>query len=173
MTSERIAELCQTAEKRDALMTEICDNRCARQRYSENCEPCPVKELLKGLILAERTAAVSTTMLITAEEMLGKRAGGTSPAPAESTDGGKAQELPWKKLHVGQVVWFLWWDDDANAWEIGQEVATAVGYEGFWYSGDLKNPLSADALVPWDRIGVDAFLTQQAARERMEAANGN
>lgn len=82
-----------------------------------------------------------------------------------------AEKLPWKQLHVGERVWFLWWDDDANAWEIGQEVATAVGYEGFWYSGDLKNPLSADAFVPWDRIGIDAFLTQQAARERMEAAN--
>ena len=91
----------------------------------------------------------------------------------ERENGDKAQELPWKKLHVGQVVWFLWWDDDANAWEIGQEVATAVGYEGFWYSGNLNNPLSADAFVPWDRIGVDAFLTQQAARERMAAANGN
>lgn len=114
--------------------------------------------------LLKRTAADAI------EQLLKERAG-TSPAPTERTDGGKAQELPWKKLHVGQVVWFLWRDDDANAWEIGQEVATAVGYEGFWYSGDLNNPLSADAFVPWDRIGVDAFLTQQAARERMEAAN--
>lgn len=73
MNSERIAQLCQTAEKRAALMGEICDRRCARQRCEEICGACPVKKLLDELILAERTAAVSTTMMITAEEMLGKR----------------------------------------------------------------------------------------------------
>lgn len=73
MTSERIAQLCLTAEKRGALMDEICERRCARQRCEEICGACPVKPLLDELILAERTAAVSTTMLITAEEMLGKR----------------------------------------------------------------------------------------------------
>lgn len=105
------------------------------------------------------------------EQLLEENGGPPRASAPTEKDGGKAQELPWKKLHVGQVVWFLCWDDDANAWEIGQEVATAVGYEGFWYSGNLNNPLQADAFVPWDRIGDDAFLTQQAARERMEAAN--
>lgn len=77
----------------------------------------------------------------------------------------------WKKLSVGAPVWFLWWNDDEAEWEIGRETVTAVGYRGFWYSGDLRDPLSADAFVTWDRVGVDVFFAKAEAEERKKAAD--
>ena len=134
---------------------------CALGMTGQNCRRCvsfEKKNCSRELKLAGADAI----------DALLKENGGPMRASAPTEKEGGAL---WKTLRVGERVWFLWFDDDACEWEIGQELVTGVGYKGFWYSGCLNDPLSAEAFVGWDRVGVDVFFTGEAAEERRRAAN--
>lgn len=74
-------------------------------------------------------------------------------------------DAPGKSVSVGDKVWFICWDNVANAWVADEEPypIEEVGTKGFFVSYDDEEPVEFDEYVLYDDIGDECFLSYEDA----------
>ena len=75
-------------------------------------------------------------------------------------------------IEIGQTVWFLLDDDTLpNGWSLSEDRVAAVGKDGFYVPGMIGPECDPANIcyIPYTDMGVEVFLTKEAAEEAKRA----